>query len=121
MANEISLSTSLSSTMSGLTVSGSGSLAITQSGAPMLAAIQIVGTTTEAIAIGDITDIGYLFLKNNDATNFVEISTISPVVTGTSLITLKAGESCAFPTRLETIYAKADTASCNVQVVAISR
>jgi hypothetical protein len=120
MANEIQLSASLSCTKSGATVTGTSSNVITQAGTPSIANVQIVGTTTEALLIGDITNIGYVYLKNLDATNFVQVGLNTPVADADSFITLLAGECAVFPTRLEVIYAKANTAPCNVQVVAVS-
>lgn len=114
------MSAALSSTLAGFTVSGSGSVNATQTNAPALAALQAIGTTTEVIGVGDITALGYLFIKNTDATNFVMIGLATPVTAPDAMITLLPGQFCMFPTRLETIYAKADTAACNCQVVAIS-
>ena len=118
MANEIQISASLNISKNGATFTGTGTINVTQSGNPSIANLQAVGTTTEALSIGDITAVGYVFLKNIDATNFVQVGLATPVTDADAMITLLPGEFALFPTRLETIYAKANTASCNVLVVA---
>lgn len=120
MADEIQIATSLSVNVNGTQISGSTSKSITMAGTLKSGTTQAVGTTTEALDFGDISNIGYVYLKNNDATNFVMVGITSPVSSSNAMITLLAGESAAFPTRLETIYAIADTASCNVEVIATS-
>lgn len=120
MANEITIGATITCTKSGLSVSGTVSgLAITQSGAQSYANVQPVGTTTEALDISDVSTIGYLWLKNTDATNFVEFDLNTPVSSSTSFCKLLAGEVALIPTRRTTIYAKADTAEVNVSVVAL--
>ena len=120
MANEISLSAQLSSNKAGMNVAGSGSVSADQAGDTVLASVQTIGTTTEAVNIGDITDLGYLFVKNMDATNTIRIGLTSPVAAGDAMITLLPGQFAMFPTRIEVIYAIALVAPCNMQVVAIS-
>lgn len=120
MANEISFSASLSSTKTGLTVAGSGSLNATQTAAAMLAAVQTVGTSSEAISLGDITDLGYLFVKNQDLTNFVYLSLVSPPTASNSFCKLLPGEFVMVPCKQELVYGLADTTACDCQVVAVS-
>ena len=74
--------------------------------------IAAIGTTEESLSTGDITTEGWLFLKNLDATNYVQWGGSTGVYIGR----LEAAESAMF--RLEpaaTVYLKANTASCNVQ------
>lgn len=118
MANEISISALLSISRSGATLAGTGNLSITQSGIPSSSNVQAIGTTSEALDLGDITALGYLFLKNLDATNYVEISLQSTVTSADAFVTLLPGEFALIPTRLEAIYAKANTAGINLLVVA---
>jgi hypothetical protein len=120
MANEISLSASLSSTKTGLTVAGSGSINVTQAAAAMLGEIQNIGATTEALAVGDITDMGYLFVKNTDADNFVLLSLVSPAAISTCFCKLLPGEFMVLPTRQEVIYAIASPSPADCQIVAVS-
>ena len=116
MANETTLTVGLANTRSGVTVSGSVSLSITQSGTNNLANIQNIGTTTEALVFGDVTTIGYLMVKNLDATNYVELDLNTPVA-GTAFAKLLPGEGCVIPTRQTTIYGKANTAACDCLVL----
>ncbi len=118
MANEISISALLSISRSGATISGAGNLSIDQSGALNSGNVQAIGTTTEALDLGDITAVGFLFVKNQDATNYVEIGLVNPVATGDAFITLRPGEFALVPTRHESIYAKANTAPVNLLVIA---
>ena len=95
--------------------------AINQVGTNSIGNVQNIGTTTEAIVLGDVTTIGYLMLINLDATNFVSVGLATPVTTGpgNAFAKLLPGEFCIIPTRQTVIYALADTAACDVFVVAI--
>lgn len=88
---------------------------ITQTGVDHQAGTQSIGTSEETLAwSSDIGDEGYLFIRNTDATNFVQIG----FSTGVYGIRLKAGEFALI--RLEpaaTIYIKADTAAVTVQYI----
>lgn len=120
MANEISISAQLTLNKSGITLIGQvGSLSITQAGAQNISNTQAIGTTTEQLSLVDVATPGYLFVKNLDATNFVLVSLVTPAVSGTSFSKLLPGEAFLLPTRQTVIYAIADTASCNLQVMAL--
>jgi hypothetical protein len=116
----ISFSGSLSVTDGGtVVVKGSGSETATQSGAQLLSNVQIIGTTTEALLLGDVTTIGWLYLENLDSTNFVRVGLATPVTSGDAFLTIPAGQFALVPTRQTTIYAIADTANVNLRVVAV--
>lgn len=117
MANEISFGANLNCTISGLTVSGTGSKTVTIAGTEFRGSVQSVGTSAEAIELDDIATPGYLFLKNNDSTNFILISLNATPDASNSFAKLLPGEFLFIPTRQTTIYAKADTATCLMQVV----
>jgi hypothetical protein len=90
------------------------SIAITQSaiGGPTPGAMS-VGTTEESTAFPELTTEGWLYLQNNDPTNYVQWGFSTGVYGGR----LKAGEFALF--RMEpslTLYLKANTAACNVLV-----
>lgn len=73
-----------------------------------------IGTSEESISFTDIGTNGWVHLYNADGANYVEVG-FSAGVYG---IKLKAGDRAQF--RLNagaTIYLKADTAACRVQVV----
>ena len=120
MANEITTSASLTVNRSGATFTGLGVNTITQAGSPSIANTQTIGTTSEALLIGDVTAVGYWFLKNLDASNYVEISLQSTVTTADAFCTLLPGECALIPSRLEVFYAKANSAASNLLVVAAS-
>ncbi len=120
MASEISISANFSCSKNGATVGGTGTKSIDMAGTAAISNVQAVGTTTEALVIGDITNVGYLFLKNLDSTNFVQIGLNTPVADADAFCTLLPGEFALVPTRLETIYAKANTAGINLLVAAAS-
>jgi hypothetical protein len=81
-------------------------------GGPTPGAIS-VGTSEESTAFPELTTEGWLYLQNNDATNYVQWGFATGVYGGR----LKAGEFALF--RMEpglTLYLKANTAACNVLV-----
>ena len=74
--------------------------------------VQAVGITEEQLAQGaDLGTPGYVLLKNLDATNYVEVGS----TTGVYDIKLLAGEVAIYRHNSATIYAKANTAICNVE------
>jgi hypothetical protein len=115
MANEISISLSVACTKNGATVTGTGSNTITMAGDQFLSNVQIVGTSSEAIVVGDVSTVGFVFCKNLDATNYVEVSLDNSQVN--LVAKLLAGESCLFKPGTTTLFAKANTSACNLQVV----
>ena len=71
----------------------------------------IVGTSEEAIATSsDLGFQGYVYVRNLDSTNFVTVG-----LTGEVHFKLKPGEFCFFYATGDTIYLKADTASCSIE------
>jgi hypothetical protein len=120
MANEVTLTAGLSVTKDGTTLQGYVNKQITMSGTPKISNTQTIGTTTEQLVLGDIASMGYLYLKNLDSTNFVEIGLSTPVSGANAMIKLLPGEAAIIPTRQTTIYAKADTAAVALEVVACS-
>lgn len=120
MANEITLTAALSVIKSGVNLSGTVSgKAITQAGANNLGNVQAIGTSSEILTFGDVASIGYLYVQNLDATNFVSVGTTNPAVAATCQVTLKGGEAALIPTRLQSWYAIADTATVNLYVLAL--
>jgi hypothetical protein len=122
MANEISATATLSASKGGAAIAASsslsGSLHVDMAGAQMISNVQVVGTSAEAIVLGDVSTIGYVYLKNMDAANFVEIALDSGVST-LVFAKLKAGGIALFPAKTATMYAKADTAEVNLFVAAV--
>ena len=117
MANEITISAALSIARTGLTLSASSSSSIDQAGDANSGFVQTIGTSTEQITMLDVVTPGYYYLRNDDATNFILIGLATPVTAPDAFITLAPGKCAVFPSRQTVIYAKADTAPCNLQVV----
>ena len=119
MANEITMIASLNLSKNGLNIGASLSKLITQSGTANNSITQAIGTSSEAIVLTDISAVGYLLFINLDSTNFVDIGVANPAVAGSCPITLLPGEFALVPSRIEAWYAIADTASVDLQVIAL--
>lgn len=117
MASELSIGTlTVSFTKSGsssFTVTPAA-LSITITGDAWMDNTQTVGTSEEAILLGDVATGGYWFVQNLDATNFVELRSGTGA---TDFIKLKAGEWAIFRTSGDATapYAIADTSPCQVR------
>lgn len=70
---------------------------------------QEIGTSEEALTVGDVSSLGLVVIKNLDETNFVEVG-----LTASYTIKLLPGQACLFPPA-GTLYAKANTAACDVE------
>ncbi len=91
------------------------SVAVTVSGTHSSSGNQSIGTGDETLALVDVSTIGYVFLKNTDATNFI---TVGP--DGSSYpLKLKPGEFAIVRWNGAAIHAKADTATCILQYMII--
>lgn len=119
MAN-LNASIAFSVVENGVTTSTSASLAVTQATNAVFENNQTATTTTAAISLGGISTPGYMFVKNLDATNFVQIGLVTAVTSGNAMFKLLPGEFCFFPTRETTIYVLADTASCVIKTIVAS-
>lgn len=78
--------------------------------------IQIIGTSEEVVAFGDVATEGYIYLKNLDGTNYV---TWGPEATGAMVVMgkLKPGEFTWFRVAPTVIMrAQADTAAVKLDV-----
>jgi hypothetical protein len=119
MANEITLSGTLSLVKNGVTIAASITKLISQSGTNNNTVTQNIGTSSEAIVLTDISAVGYMMFINLDSTNYVAIGTANPAVAADAPIHLLPGECALVPTRQETWYAIADTAAVDLQVIAL--
>lgn len=119
MANEISVTCSLSASKNGAAIS-SGQLSDTadMAGDQMLTNVQVVGTTEEAINLGDVSTIGYVAFKNMDPTNYVELA-LDSLVTAQVFAKLLPGDITILKAKTATMYAKANTAPVNLLVHAV--
>lgn len=122
MANELALS--------GLTIAftktnvpsvsmTAGSLSVTVSGTTIMDSVQDVGTSEEAILLGDVATGGYWFVQNMDATNFITLRSATGV---TGLIKLLAGEWAIFRTNSGAAapFIIADTGACKVRLLRLA-
>lgn len=121
MANEITFAASLSISKSGATATGNITDQEDLAGVGKLATTQNIGTAAETLTFpSDLTTEGitYLWIRNLDATNYVELALDSGMAQVFAKI--PAGKVALFPpaTGNPTIYARANTAAVNVQIVA---
>lgn len=122
MANEISAVASLTGTKGGVTIQGTVTKQETLTGSGLWSNNQVIGTSAEALAFpSDLTAEGitYLWLKNDDPTNFVEIGLDSGMTQ--KFAKLLAGQAMLLRvyTGNPTYYAKADTAAVNLRMAAV--
>lgn len=114
MANEITLTARLDIT-NGYYSPGSitvNSLQVTQAAVGAAEGVQNIGTSEEELGTGGLSTKGWLYIRNLDATNYVQLG-FSTTVYGCRL---EAGEFALFRTEPSaTIYLKANTAAVNVQ------
>lgn len=86
------------------------------SGTEVADTIYSIGTSAEAVPLGDIGTAGYLWAQNLDTTNYV---TLSVETDGTSaLVRLNAGDVALFRCA-GAPYAMANTAACRVRFLVI--
>jgi len=75
-----------------------------------------IGTSEESVTFGELSTLGWVFIENLDATNYVEWGFSTGVYGGR----MEAGEPALF--RLNpstTLYLKANTADCKVNIYAL--
>lgn len=118
MANELTLTLQFKYTTGNLNINPEGKTGatVTVTGTNALSHVQNIGTSEEAITLGDVTPGGYCYVENLDGTNFVSLRQ----ATGASdFLRLKAGEACIFRMDADATapFAIADTAACDVLFV----
>lgn len=118
MADELTLTALFKYVKGNNTVQPTGKLAVsvTVTGTNAISHVQNIGTSQEAIVLGDVTPGGYCYIENLDATNYVSLRQ----ATGAgNFIRLKASEHAFF--RMDAAatapFAIADTAACDVLFV----
>lgn len=112
MANELSINQSLTFAKGNYRLSITpGNLQFTVTGTLFEHNTVTVTTSDGALNKGSIGTIGYCYVRNLDATNYVDVG-----VDGTNyVVRLKPGENALFPVHGSAVHAKANTASCNVE------
>lgn len=78
-----------------------------------------VGTTEEAMILGEVTALGYCCIVNRDATNFIEVRAASG---GTKIVKVPAGKAAVFHfgSGVTAPYLIADTAACQVEYLLVN-
>jgi len=77
---------------------------------------QNVGTSEEALKLGDVSSLGWLMLKNLDETNYIEVKTgtggtvIGKMLAGESFGPIRVGSGVTAP------YVVANTAACQMEI-----
>lgn len=89
---------------------------VTVSGTKCLKNRQSVGTSAEALEIGDMTTPGYFIGLNTDATNYV---TIRDGEDGADVVKLEAGEVAMFRLATATPYVIANTDECELRYMVV--
>lgn len=110
MANELTIRASLSFEKGGSLVEMLlGPLDRDVAGTNVLRNRQSIGTSEEALVVGDVAPGGYFIAVNRDATNCVTIRAGSGLA---DLVRLKPGDFCMFRVNdAATLYAQANTAA----------
>lgn len=121
MANELTVTGSLSFTKTGVTTSAVGRSrtadTFTVSGSAYVQDVLSVATSATAIPLGGVTSPHWAFFYNLDSTNFLRIHNGSG---GAKVIKLKAGEWAIVPLDdTSTPYATADTAACLLEYLIV--
>src|SRR5947207_780380 len=93
----------------------SGGFGASQAGDKYEAGVQSIGTTEESLQKGDVGTIGWLAIRNMDATNYVEFGS----TTGVYSITLLPGEAVCTRWNHTGVFSKANTAAVEVEYLAI--
>ncbi len=132
MANEINIQAALCVTRTGLSLQATGNTNADQaSGSSCASNVQSVSastTTGSTLGFGGLSfpnSLGYLFVKNTDATNFVELSVANTDQTAfeaSVFAKIRAGEFCLVPLKTsKTYYARANTAAVVLQVAVVAK
>jgi len=110
MANELSVQSGLSYSKGGDVDQISEAFSITVSGAARISGRQTIGTTEEQLALGDVSSLGVVWIKNLDATNYLTVGT----VTSQRGFRINPGESYTFRAANNAVYCAANTAAVDV-------
>jgi hypothetical protein len=83
--------------------------------------VQAIGTSEEALQLGEVSSLGWFIAVNLDNTNYVSIRMATA---GANVIELEAKGGCAlfkFGTGVSAPFAVSNTAACNVAFLLVSR
>lgn len=118
MADELTITASLKFVKGDVSLSRSKSgIRIDVTGDKHIDMVQEIGTSEEALSLGEAGAGGYMLLENLDTTNYIEIRANTGVA---DLVKLKAGEVAMFRTAADAVpYAIANTAACDLRIIII--
>ena len=87
-------------------------------GANVITHRQTVTTSEAALVLGSVVIGGYVFMRNNDATNYIKVR---PASGGTDMVRLRPGDIAIFrfDSDATSPYVIADTASCELEYVLV--
>jgi hypothetical protein len=112
MSSELKIVASMIFSKGGANANRAESIRVDVTGDAFTHEVQEVGTSEEELAQGaDLGTPGYIFIKNLDDTNYVEVGS----TTGAYDIRLKAGEFAVYRHNSTTVYSKANTAACKLE------
>lgn len=116
-AGTVTVSLTFQASKDGTQVTGSySSGSLTMAGTELIGNTQSVGTSNEALVLGDLSTVGFVFCKNLSDANYVEIFLDN---SNAQLVArLLPGEACLFKPNTSTLYGRANTAACSVFVAA---
>lgn len=118
MANEKQTSFSMSVVFSGQSFLLQKALVEDISGTQAIGNVQTVGTSWEAITLGDLASADLIAIVNNSTSNFVQVS--ADLAGSKIFAKLTPGRFCLLPPDpTAVICAKADTAACDCAIVAV--
>jgi hypothetical protein len=116
MANEITATATLRVAKSGFDQTVTRTKSIDMTGTHFNYTVQNIGTTAEALSLGDVATPGMIYVRNTDASNYVEIGrTISATWQPFALV--RAGEVAMFRSAASiTLQGKANGSACDCEV-----
>ena len=116
MANELTLRASLGFSKGNAKVRRTDGISVTVTGETFTHEVQSIGTSEEDIVYcADIGTPGYVFIKNLDATNYVELG----ITAGVYTIKLQAGEFALYRHNNAAWKAKATGGACLMEFTLI--
>jgi hypothetical protein len=118
VANELSISSTFSFSKSGVNIAPAPrSFTVTIAGTRANHDVQTVGTTTEPLSFVDTVP-GYVYLRNTDTTNFVEVGLDTPLTQ--IFAKLYPGDMAIFPCKSGVVlYVKANSAPVDLEVATV--
>lgn len=115
MANEITVSASLRYSKNKASAQLSTSYTATQAGDKYQGGVQIIGTTEESLQKNDVGTIGFIAVRNLDATNYVQFGH----TTGVYDVKVLPGMGAVIPWSGTGVFALANTASVEVEYLIV--